>query len=258
LKDVRPTAEAIRLTKVWRAASQNQYPIDFELLVNQIINVQSGDDKLELHKASLSEGVLGVMMPTQEQNTWAAIINENIPYSGRKNFTAAHEIFHFLGHRYKKSNFMCKQEDFRKSAKILEHEANQFASDLLMPADIIRTYMSDDFCYEVIKPLAVEFDASVEALSIRWINISQQPNVFIKSRDGFVVFGYQNKAAWGYDNFVKKGSEVPKGSLTFEIPNLKIDTFEERYDDAWGYECDVLESCFYANDGFIYTYLTLY
>ena len=62
------------------------------------------------------------------------MINQNIPNTGRKNFTIAHELGHFfLNHKSNSSSFECFEDDIiedKQSTKNIEHEANYFASVL--------------------------------------------------------------------------------------------------------------------------------
>jgi len=65
------------------------------------------------------------------------MINQNIPNTGRKNFTIAHELGHFfLNHKSNSSSFECFEDDItedKQATKNIEHEANYFASCFLMP-----------------------------------------------------------------------------------------------------------------------------
>jgi len=65
------------------------------------------------------------------------MINQNIPNTGRKNFTIAHELGHyFLNHKLHSSSFECFEDDItedKQATKNIEHEANHFASCFLMP-----------------------------------------------------------------------------------------------------------------------------
>lgn len=72
---------------------------------------------------------------------WYIIINtiENI---GRRNFTIAHELGHyFLEHQLQSNSFYCSDDTISEESQTtspLEHEANHFASCLLMPTEKVR------------------------------------------------------------------------------------------------------------------------
>ena len=65
------------------------------------------------------------------------MINKNIPNTGRKNFTIAHELGHFfLKHKSHSGSFECFENDIiedKQATENIEHEANHFASCFLMP-----------------------------------------------------------------------------------------------------------------------------
>jgi Zn-dependent peptidase ImmA (M78 family) len=97
----------------------------------------------------------------------------------RKRFTIAHELGHHLIHGPKAaSNVMTEEGEFvyfrdntSESGEVeQEREANQFAADLLMPRDLLKTLvptkikMTDETS---IRKLAVKFDVSFTAMSIR-------------------------------------------------------------------------------------------
>ena len=58
----------------------------------------------------------------------------------RRRFTAAHELGHFMLHRYRMSRFVLdeKIEDGGTPTTEMEAEANRFAAELLMPEEVIR------------------------------------------------------------------------------------------------------------------------
>lgn len=72
---------------------------------------------------------------------WYIIINtiENI---GRRNFTIAHELGHyFLEHLLQGNSFYCSDDAIAEESQTtspIEHEANHFASCLLMPEEKVR------------------------------------------------------------------------------------------------------------------------
>ncbi|MFM7857229.1 MAG: ImmA/IrrE family metallo-endopeptidase, partial [Flammeovirgaceae bacterium] len=70
---------------------------------------------------------------------WGIFYNSAISSPGRKNFTLAHELGHYLLHREKSpDDIICDRADmlnWESKYRIMESEANQFASFLLMPRD---------------------------------------------------------------------------------------------------------------------------
>lgn len=71
------------------------------------------------------------------------MVNQAIENQGRRNFTQAHELgHHFLGHALHSASFFCSDQSISEesqSADWIEHEANHFASCLLMPEQKIKS-----------------------------------------------------------------------------------------------------------------------
>jgi hypothetical protein len=73
---------------------------------------------------------------------WGIIYNNRISSAGRINFTLAHEFGHYLLHRsHYPDGMRCGEQDFvRWDSEYgqVEHQANVFAANLLMPLDDFR------------------------------------------------------------------------------------------------------------------------
>ena len=215
---VSPQKEANRLTALWRQFGPCTYPIDMSLVVNELINPSLRNDKLELVYASFDS--FDGLMKRVSEGVYAAIVNDRIKYPGRKNFTAAHEVFHFLGHREKVAQFHCTRQninDFDRDE--MEVEANEFASQLLLPPDLIREPARGAFNYEAVKDLAETLGASVSAVAYKWLDLCPRALKlgFFISRDGFVSQGYASPGAYASGLFFKSGMELPQRSPTLAV-----------------------------------------
>ncbi len=95
----------------------------------------------------------------------------------RRRFTVAHELAHYLLHRDTATTFVDGSGVFYRDAassegtRPYEIEANAFAGELLMPADILRERVGgapvdahDDL---LLRRLSDEFDVSPHALTVR-------------------------------------------------------------------------------------------
>ena len=114
-------------------------------------------------------------------------INSNIPYEGRKRFTIAHEIGHYLLHERlevhnENSNTLNWFKSTENQAKqgIQEKEANDFATELLMPTQIFQ----DDaygirFSPELLKQLSDRFKTSITSTLFRYSDLKNLHPIFI-------------------------------------------------------------------------------
>lgn len=89
---------------------------------------------------------------------------------GRERFSVAHEIGHWLLHRGR--SFRCRVEDIVQnysSEIVLEKEADEFASYLLMPTNILRPIIKSlsKPTLQDLQRVANDFDVSLQAMSIR-------------------------------------------------------------------------------------------
>ena len=250
-----PIKEANRITRLWREHGPNTYPINLSLVVEHIINPTLSDEKLHLVYCEFDtfEG----MLKTNDEKKWGAFVNEKIPYRGRKNFTAAHEIFHFLAHRKVVREFRCGALDLSDyNVNQLEVEANEFASHLLLPPDKIRPHVNGEFTYEIVKTVADELGASVSAVAYKWLALTSKPIAFFQSRDGFVSQGYASTPAYERGIYFKNGKEIPEDSLTYMCHNSASHNSSDFDTGLWhptlgGHE-DVHQTSF---DDYTYTFL---
>lgn len=93
-----------------------------------------------------NEQFLGALVKSSK-GIWYIYINKNIEHIGRKNFTTAHELGHFvLQHTLHKTSFWCTESDINENGEAAheqEREADYFASCFLLPRDrVIREFTS--------------------------------------------------------------------------------------------------------------------
>jgi hypothetical protein len=76
---------------------------------------------------------------------WGIFFNGKASYD-RQRFTIAHELGHFILHRNQRPSFSCDKESVYSGAdnmRAIEREADDFASNLLMPGDLLRDWISN-------------------------------------------------------------------------------------------------------------------
>lgn len=103
-------------------------------------------------------------------------VNSNKTNEGRKRFSIAHEIGHWMNDRGKA--FICDSGDIglRFGPTNPESRANSFAADLLMPRSIVRPRVNKSpFTIEGATKLAEEFSTSLSATAIRMVQLADAP-----------------------------------------------------------------------------------
>ena len=143
-----PEGWAIRISRILNAVlGVDHFPIGVAQVAKEISRQLYPDDPITRvtgDKLRSFEGAL-VRAPSGRKG-WGILYNTDIASPGRINFTLAHEFGHYLLHRSSyPEGFNCSTEDMVRwdiEYGRVEHQANVFASYLLMPLDDFRRRLS--------------------------------------------------------------------------------------------------------------------
>jgi hypothetical protein len=172
---------------------------------------------------SLGSKFEGALIPRPDSSgEWGIFYNSDIRSPGRINFTLGHELGHYLLHRQlsgdpnccAKSDMWVWDSEYGK----MEAEANQFASYLLMPLDDFRQQTSglSRPCVEDFDPIRRRYDVSLTAAILKWLSITDQRAMIVKSLDGFIDWSWSSKPLLRSGVFFRakqKVIPVPEGAL---------------------------------------------
>lgn len=132
---------------------------------------------------------------------WGIFYNNAIRSRGRINFTLAHEFGHYLLHRLKYPNGIeCGEQDVvRWDSEFgqVEHQANVFAANLLMPLDDFRRQIpaSRNVDLDQIAGCADRYRVSFIATALRWLSYTDKRAVLAVSTDGFILWARSSPPA---------------------------------------------------------------
>ena len=132
---------------------------------------------------------------------WGIIYNNAISSKGRINFTLAHEFGHYLLHRLAYPNgFYCGEQDVVRWDTALgqiEHQANVFAANFLMPLDDFRRQIAakTKIDLDMISRCADRYRVSLIATVLRWLSYTEKRAVLVVSRDGFILWARSSTPA---------------------------------------------------------------
>lgn len=141
---------ANNIHKWMRAWHQGAGPdaIDLDLVRQMLPDTPYGQGVREI-KAPMAHGLAsceGMLARNPHDDAeWGIFYNGNSP-AQRQRFTIAHELGHFVLHRGQQHNFSCDTESVYSGAdrmRAIEREADDFASNLLIPGDLLRDAISD-------------------------------------------------------------------------------------------------------------------
>jgi Zn-dependent peptidase ImmA (M78 family) len=120
---------------------------------------------------SFSDSISGLFSHTGDRRTIAVNDGHN---SHRQRFSIAHEIGHYLLHSEESLHYDTGklEEIYFRADNVVDYsetEANRFAAELLMPAELVRRCVEEGI--RSVEELASRFDVSPEAMRYRLVNL---------------------------------------------------------------------------------------
>lgn len=141
-------------------------------------------------------------------------LNQNITNQNRKMFTLAHELGHFSIPSHRRSKFECNTDflnPFNKNP-LIEVEANQFASELLLPERLLKpmlhTYKPD---FKSIGELSEDCGTSITATAIKFAKLTEDCCALLAS-SGNKIKWFQKSSSFPY--WIEHGGSISSGTLT--------------------------------------------
>lgn len=201
----------------------DRFPVDVPAVAKEYSAQRYPDDPISL--------VIGRDLPTFDgalyrapagKKGWGIFFNSNIASRGRINFTLAHEFGHYLMHRAAYPNGICcgEQEVVRWDSEYgqIEHQANEFAANLLMPLDDYRRQIEAHarVDLDMISHCADRYRVSLIAALLRWLGYTTRRAVLVVSRDGFIMWARSSDRALKTGAFFRTSRgpiEIPAQSL---------------------------------------------
>jgi len=146
----------------------------------------------------------------------AIIVNKNVK-DQRKIFSIAHELGHFMLPDHSKHIFGCTYNDMDyRTKKPIEIEANKFASQLLMPAEILRADINDDINVNTISLEANKFNVSFSSMAIRLTQLAYDTMAIFCMKNRFIEWAIKSKDFEFELCTKKKISEISIASELFD------------------------------------------
>jgi Zn-dependent peptidase ImmA (M78 family) len=137
-------------------------------------------------------------------------------YPGRTRFSIAHELGHFELHRGNEALWACSTRDMNnwtqqqdKDRENREHEANQFAAELLMPEDFIKPeFARNEPALGHLKELASRYQMSLSAMAFRYAELTDHACAVVFSRAGAITHSLKSTL------FDRQKYWIPQGRLS--------------------------------------------
>lgn len=215
-----PVRWAIDISKVLNTVfGPEHFPINIVDVAREFSANKFPDDPISMVKGADLPGFEGALVRAPESKKgWGILYNNAISSEGRINFTLAHEFGHYLVHRHAYPNgFRCRDRDLvRWDSEYgrLEHEANVFASNILMPRDDFERQIGSNVRVDLdmISHCAERYRVSLIAATLRWLSYTNKRAVLVVSRDGFIDWARSSERA------LKTGAYFATSRGPIEIP----------------------------------------
>lgn len=203
-----------------------ELPIDIDALAEKS-EIEIEEMPVELAKNSIYGAILA-------QNDIVKIFYSTaINNIGFQRFTLAHELGHYfldwhLPEIQSSGGFHISESDFG-SKSMIEHEADHFASGLLMPEKLCKKLVAQfDDGLSGIRALADEAWASLTAAAIRYIDLTSAQSAVIISTNCITDYSICTKEISKQGMLPLKGTPIPSASLTAEVGKAGYCRFDDR------------------------------
>lgn len=157
------------VSRLLDASELNHPPIDVIRIVKKL--------GIEFRREPFDADVSGLLFRGEKRT----IIGVNaLHHRNRQRFTTAHEIGHYILHKFdihvdKGFQMVLRDKKSSGATDSLEIEANQFAAELLMPERMIRCdavkYLRDFENDEGLSEIATRYGVSAQAMAFRLANL---------------------------------------------------------------------------------------
>jgi len=172
-------------------------------------------------------------------------INKDIQYEPRQRFTLAHEIGHLVMHPgidvhndTEASTSWFNSKESQSKTGIVEYEANQFASELLIPSEIFYLKQKGEkFSPDLLRSLAVFFNASITATAFKYFELGDHPICLVHCYNNIVKYW---KRPEDYHHYIKDRTKLtpPDDSVAGEFFDngtvySKAESAQEIWKSTW-------------------------
>ncbi|QEI11805.1 ImmA/IrrE family metallo-endopeptidase [Cellvibrio japonicus] len=234
-EELSPARWAFNITHILNTVlGPEHFPINVQEVAKELSLQMYRDDPITEIQGKNIPGFEGALFKDPSgQKGWAIFFNNSFQSKGRINFTLAHEFGHYLIHRVRYPNgIQCSESDLvRWDSELgqIEHQANVFAANLLMPLDDYRRQIPDNIkiTMEMMDVVTQRYAVSLLAALIRWIDYTSKRAIVVVSRSGFILWAKPSKSAFSSGIFYRTASsppiEVPANSIAARPADFDIE-----------------------------------
>lgn len=167
----------------------------------------------------------GALVRTPDGSKGIIAVKRNIREAGRRKFTVAHEIGHFVIPNHGLAECYCKSamiESWKKDViRVQEYEANRFASELLLPARVLYSMINPaSLTLSKVKHIAEQFSTSLTATAVKCVEVAEERCAVVFMVGGVIKWAMRND---GFRLFIPNGPVTPKtmAGRLFDNPQVR-------------------------------------
>lgn len=222
-----PERWAIHLSNILKAFQSahgiDRFPIDVATIAQEYSRQVFPQEPITLVQGmSMTSKFEGMLIPSpHKKGEWGIFYNESIRSKGRKNFTLAHELGHYLLHRHQSpQGLQCTGRnmlDWKSEYGQIEAQANTFSSYLLMPLDDFREQIgTQKMSLALVSHLSDRYAVSMTAAILKWLSSTKARAMVVVSKDGFIDW------SWSSDRLIKSGVFFRARQQVVELPQKSL------------------------------------
>lgn len=142
------------------------------------------------------------------------LINSQICYPARARFTLAHEVGHFLMPHHRGDVFRCLAAELERyhSRDNNEREANEFASELLLPSEELASILGHPPTMNTLSAISDTYGTSLTATALKVADVTCERLAVVLSEAGRTKWCRRSRS---FPFWVREGP-VPRGSQAGE------------------------------------------
>lgn len=145
-------------------------------------------------------------------------VSDTIVQPGRRNFTIAHELGHFvLGHGIASGPELAPVN----RTLFQEREADVFAAELLMPEEFVAPHVAMPASLATVRSIADTFRISIVAAARRYVELTDTSCALVFSKEGHVVWSKQSRS---FPGRIPQQMRIGRGTIAadFHAANTNV------------------------------------
>jgi Zn-dependent peptidase ImmA (M78 family) len=164
-----------------------------------------------------SSGFDGALICSKQNRVGTVLVKKSIRELGRRKFTIAHEIAHYVLPHHGSSESVCSSREVESWDRRLpeqEVEANIFAGELLIPERLVGPVVKRERpTMSVIRDISATFETSLTAAAYRAMHLTPFRAAIVWSTKGLIRWF---KASEEFEAFVSVRESVAEGTYAYD------------------------------------------